>query len=80
MLKPEEFLENKSQSSLLGHIFRKHVKPKKQHEIRSLGTVKMCILICIYMDVHTTFLYMLLIQISISVVVDTDLFISLHSW
>ncbi|XP_024241608.1 protein RRNAD1 isoform X2 [Oncorhynchus tshawytscha] len=39
MLKPEEFLENKSQSSLLGHIFRKHVKPKKQHEIRSLGTL-----------------------------------------
>ncbi|XP_042372849.1 protein RRNAD1-like, partial [Plectropomus leopardus] len=36
-LKPEEFLENQSQSSLLGHIFRKHVKPKKQHEIRKLG-------------------------------------------
>ncbi|XP_056141746.1 protein RRNAD1 [Lampris incognitus] len=36
-LKPEEFLENQSQSSLLGHIFRKHVKPKKQHEIRRLG-------------------------------------------
>ncbi|XP_029927401.1 methyltransferase-like protein 25B [Myripristis murdjan] len=36
-LKPEEFLENASQSSLLGHIFRKHVKPKKQHEIRKLG-------------------------------------------
>uniref|UniRef100_A0A1A8J7Z9 Ribosomal RNA adenine dimethylase domain containing 1 n=1 Tax=Nothobranchius kuhntae TaxID=321403 RepID=A0A1A8J7Z9_NOTKU len=35
--KPEEFLENHSQSSLLGHIFRKHVKPKKQHEIRKLG-------------------------------------------
>ncbi|KAI3361383.1 hypothetical protein L3Q82_012938 [Scortum barcoo] len=35
--KPEEFLENQSQSSLLGHIFRKHVKPKKQHEIRKLG-------------------------------------------
>ncbi|XP_039973757.1 protein RRNAD1 isoform X2 [Xiphias gladius] len=36
-VKPEEFLENQSQSSLLGHIFRKHVKPKKQHEIRKLG-------------------------------------------
>uniref|UniRef100_A0A4W6D454 Methyltransferase like 25B n=1 Tax=Lates calcarifer TaxID=8187 RepID=A0A4W6D454_LATCA len=36
--KPEEFQENQSQSSLLGHIFRKHVKPKKQHEIRKLGT------------------------------------------
>uniref|UniRef100_A0A8C6LVV6 Methyltransferase like 25B n=1 Tax=Nothobranchius furzeri TaxID=105023 RepID=A0A8C6LVV6_NOTFU len=35
--KPDEFLENHSQSSLLGHIFRKHVKPKKQHEIRKLG-------------------------------------------
>ncbi|XP_076592683.1 methyltransferase-like protein 25B isoform X3 [Chaetodon auriga] len=35
--KPEEFVENQSQSSLLGHIFRKHVKPKKQHEIRKLG-------------------------------------------
>ncbi|KAK2909764.1 protein RRNAD1 [Channa argus] len=35
--KPEEFVENQSQSSLLGHIFRKHVKPKKQHEIRRLG-------------------------------------------
>lgn len=37
--KPEEFSENQSQSSLLGHIFRKHVKPKKQHEIRKLGTL-----------------------------------------
>ncbi|XP_055019946.1 LOW QUALITY PROTEIN: protein RRNAD1 [Boleophthalmus pectinirostris] len=37
--KPEEFHENQSQSSLLGHIFRKHVKPKKQHEIRKLGTL-----------------------------------------
>lgn len=37
--KPEEFVENQSQSSLLGHIFRKHVKPKKQHEIRKLGKV-----------------------------------------
>ncbi|XP_028984236.1 protein RRNAD1 isoform X2 [Betta splendens] len=35
--RPEEFTENRSQSSLLGHIFRKHVKPKKQHEIRRLG-------------------------------------------
>lgn len=34
-----EFQSNQSQSSLLGHIFRKHVKPKKQHEIRRLGTV-----------------------------------------
>lgn len=34
---PDEFVENHSQSSLLGHIFRKHVKPKKQHEIRKLG-------------------------------------------
>lgn len=38
-LRPEEFQENQSQSSLLGHIFRKHVKPKKQHEIRKLGTL-----------------------------------------
>ncbi|KAJ7985561.1 hypothetical protein DPEC_G00353360 [Dallia pectoralis] len=38
-VKPEEFLENQSQSSLLGHIFRKHVKPKKQHEIQRLGTL-----------------------------------------
>ncbi|XP_074509018.1 methyltransferase-like protein 25B [Sebastes fasciatus] len=37
--KPEEFLDNQSQSSLLGHIFRKHVKPKKQHEIRKLGSL-----------------------------------------
>ncbi|KAG7251358.1 hypothetical protein CRUP_013298 [Coryphaenoides rupestris] len=35
----EDFLENHSQSSMLGHIFRKHVKPKKQHEIRKLGTL-----------------------------------------
>nr|XP_055066218.1 protein RRNAD1 [Misgurnus anguillicaudatus] len=33
----DEFQCNQSQSSLLGHIFRKHVKPKKQHEIRRLG-------------------------------------------
>uniref|UniRef100_A0A3Q3VWL8 Methyltransferase domain-containing protein n=1 Tax=Mola mola TaxID=94237 RepID=A0A3Q3VWL8_MOLML len=38
-VKPEEFLENQSQSSLLRHIFRKHVKPKKQHEICKLGTL-----------------------------------------
>lgn len=37
---PEEFIENQTQSSLLGHIFRKHVKPKKQHEIRKLGMVQ----------------------------------------
>ncbi|XP_015227442.1 PREDICTED: protein RRNAD1 [Cyprinodon variegatus] len=37
--KPDEFLKNHSQSSLLGHIFRKHVKPKKQHEIRKLGVL-----------------------------------------
>ncbi|XP_062278408.1 protein RRNAD1 [Scomber scombrus] len=36
-LNAQEFVENQSQSSLLGHIFRKHVKPKKQHEIRKLG-------------------------------------------
>ncbi|KAL4646765.1 protein RRNAD1 isoform X1 [Arapaima gigas] len=36
---PEEFHKNNSQSSLLGHIFRKHVKPKKQHEIRRLGAL-----------------------------------------
>ncbi|KAF4088173.1 hypothetical protein AMELA_G00079970 [Ameiurus melas] len=36
-VKPVEFHSNNSQSSLLGHIFRKHVKPKKQHEIRKLG-------------------------------------------
>ncbi|KAJ8288000.1 hypothetical protein COCON_G00006590 [Conger conger] len=33
----DEFQENHSQSSLLGHNFRKHVKPKKQHEINKLG-------------------------------------------
>ncbi|XP_048882204.1 protein RRNAD1 isoform X2 [Brienomyrus brachyistius] len=36
-LRPREFQQNQSQSLLLGHIFRKHVKPKKQHEIRRLG-------------------------------------------
>ncbi|KAK5921592.1 hypothetical protein CgunFtcFv8_018946 [Champsocephalus gunnari] len=35
----EEFQNNESQSSLLRHIFRKHVKPKKQHEIRKLGAL-----------------------------------------
>lgn len=34
---PSEFLENPSQSSRLTAPFRKHVKPKKQHEIRRLG-------------------------------------------
>ncbi|XP_069073933.1 methyltransferase-like protein 25B isoform X1 [Pleurodeles waltl] len=33
----EEFQNNHCQNSLLNHIFRKHVKPKKQHEIRQLG-------------------------------------------
>lgn len=44
--RPEEFLENQSQSALLGHIFRKHVKPKKQHEIRRLGSVRVHVLLC----------------------------------
>ncbi|CAH2327093.1 RRNAD1 isoform X1 [Pelobates cultripes] len=35
--KPKEFIENHCQSSLLDPLFRKHVKPKKQHEIRQLG-------------------------------------------
>ncbi|KAM9242870.1 methyltransferase-like protein 25B isoform 4-T4 [Dugong dugon] len=34
---PSEFLENPSQSSRLTPLFRKHVRPKKQHEIRRLG-------------------------------------------
>nr|XP_012623152.1 protein RRNAD1 [Microcebus murinus]XP_012623153.1 protein RRNAD1 [Microcebus murinus]XP_012623154.1 protein RRNAD1 [Microcebus murinus] len=34
---PSEFLENPSQSSRLTAPFRKHVRPKKQHEIRRLG-------------------------------------------
>ncbi|KAG1947953.1 protein RRNAD1 isoform X2 [Pimephales promelas] len=40
----QEFQSNQSQSSLLGHIFRKHVKPKKQHEILRLGKLvkKLC--------------------------------------
>uniref|UniRef100_H3D618 Methyltransferase like 25B n=1 Tax=Tetraodon nigroviridis TaxID=99883 RepID=H3D618_TETNG len=37
--RPEEFQDNQSQSSMLRHVFRKHVKPKKQHEIRKLGTL-----------------------------------------
>lgn len=37
---PVEFQENHSQSSLLVHNFRKHVKPKKQHEINKLGKVQ----------------------------------------
>lgn len=47
LLKPEEFMENQSQSSLLGHIFRKHVKPKKQHEIRKLGMVLAFLSLCV---------------------------------
>lgn len=47
-VKPEEFMENQSQSSLLGHIFRKHVKPKKQHEIRKLGTVQAFLSLCVF--------------------------------
>uniref|UniRef100_H3BAJ0 Methyltransferase like 25B n=1 Tax=Latimeria chalumnae TaxID=7897 RepID=H3BAJ0_LATCH len=41
---PAEFQENECQSSMLKHIFRKHVKPKKQHEIRQLGKLvkKLC--------------------------------------
>ncbi|XP_015192212.2 methyltransferase-like protein 25B isoform X1 [Lepisosteus oculatus] len=37
--RPAEFQQNPCQSSLLTHIFRKHVKPKKQHEIRRLGAL-----------------------------------------
>ncbi|XP_061801925.2 methyltransferase-like protein 25B isoform X1 [Nerophis lumbriciformis] len=37
--RPQEFRDNPHQSSLLAHIFRKHVKPKKQHEIRELGAL-----------------------------------------
>ncbi|XP_069796545.1 methyltransferase-like protein 25B [Narcine bancroftii] len=41
---PEEFQANRSQSSKLSHLFRRHVKPKKQHEIRRLGRLvkKLC--------------------------------------
>ncbi|KAL8184907.1 UNVERIFIED_CONTAM: hypothetical protein K2H54_032001 [Gekko kuhli] len=35
--KPEEFRGNKWHSSKLHPLFRKHVKPKKQHEIRQLA-------------------------------------------
>ncbi|XP_071970993.1 methyltransferase-like protein 25B [Engystomops pustulosus] len=35
--RPPEFQDNHCQSSLLDPLFRKHVKPKKQHEIRRLG-------------------------------------------
>lgn len=53
---PEEFHENLSQSSLLVHIFRKHVKAKKQHEIHKLGHVchflfpsdiHVCVFVCV---------------------------------
>nr|XP_020653857.1 protein RRNAD1 [Pogona vitticeps] len=37
--RPEEFQENPCQSSSLDPLFRKHVKPKKQHEIQRLGQV-----------------------------------------
>ncbi|XP_063001683.1 methyltransferase-like protein 25B [Elgaria multicarinata webbii] len=37
--RPEEFRENPWQSSQLHPVFRKHVKPKKQHEIQKLGQV-----------------------------------------
>nr|XP_023955648.1 protein RRNAD1 isoform X2 [Chrysemys picta bellii] len=37
--RPEEFRENRCQSSKLNPLFRKHVKPKKQHEVRQLGKV-----------------------------------------
>ncbi|XP_066465189.1 methyltransferase-like protein 25B isoform X2 [Eleutherodactylus coqui] len=35
--RPAEFQTNRCQSSLLHPLFRKHVKPKKQHEIVRLG-------------------------------------------
>ncbi|XP_040211127.1 protein RRNAD1 isoform X1 [Rana temporaria] len=42
--RPAEFQHNHSQSSRLDPLFRKHVKPKKQHEIRQLGKLvkKLC--------------------------------------
>ncbi|MGH0173639.1 UNVERIFIED_CONTAM: hypothetical protein FKN15_066125 [Acipenser sinensis] len=42
--KPAEFWENSCQSSTLKHVFRKHVKPKKLHEVRKLGALvkRMC--------------------------------------
>uniref|UniRef100_A0A8C6YQ47 Ribosomal RNA adenine dimethylase domain containing 1 n=1 Tax=Nothoprocta perdicaria TaxID=30464 RepID=A0A8C6YQ47_NOTPE len=36
---PAEFRHNRSQSAALHPLLRKHVKPKKQHEIRRLGKV-----------------------------------------
>ncbi|XP_078063293.1 methyltransferase-like protein 25B [Mustelus asterias] len=36
---PQEFRANRSQSSRLSHHIRRHVKPKKQHEIRRLGAL-----------------------------------------
>ncbi|XP_072405038.1 methyltransferase-like protein 25B isoform X2 [Chiloscyllium punctatum] len=41
---PEDPWANGCQSSMLSHPFRKHVKPKKQHEIRRLGALvkKLC--------------------------------------
>ncbi|XP_060937359.1 protein RRNAD1 [Limanda limanda] len=38
-VEPEQRQKNRSQRSLLDHIFRKHVKPKKQYEIDKLGTL-----------------------------------------
>nr|XP_033781104.1 protein RRNAD1 isoform X2 [Geotrypetes seraphini]XP_033781105.1 protein RRNAD1 isoform X2 [Geotrypetes seraphini]XP_033781106.1 protein RRNAD1 isoform X2 [Geotrypetes seraphini]XP_033781107.1 protein RRNAD1 isoform X2 [Geotrypetes seraphini] len=35
--KSEEFHHNRCQSSMLEPVFRRHVKPKKQHEIQRLG-------------------------------------------
>ncbi|XP_058862203.1 methyltransferase-like protein 25B isoform X2 [Acipenser ruthenus] len=42
--KSKEFWENSCRSSTLKHVFRKHVKPKKQHEVRKLGALvkRMC--------------------------------------
>ncbi|XP_072346654.1 methyltransferase-like protein 25B isoform X2 [Scyliorhinus torazame] len=42
--RPEEYRTNRSQSSRLSHHLRRHVKPKKQHEIRRLGAMvkKLC--------------------------------------
>lgn len=42
--RPAEFQHNHCQSSRLDPLFRKHVKPKKQHEIRQLGKLvkKLC--------------------------------------
>ncbi|XP_029437556.1 protein RRNAD1 isoform X2 [Rhinatrema bivittatum] len=35
--RPEEFRRNRCQSSMLDPLLRRHVRPKKQHEIRRLG-------------------------------------------